>query len=71
MTHDAQAKLLKQLDFSDVQKQIRALKVWLDQTTTTDESKINFLKQEVATNRYTINNAAIAKKMVNEPVEIA
>lgn len=66
MTLDAQAKLLKQLDFSDVKQQIDELKQWLEETTTTDESKIHFLKQEITTNKYVINNNSIANKMLEE-----
>lgn len=56
---------LKQLDFSDIEKQVSSLKASLfDQSDETHQLKLQLIKEALATHQYDINATTIATRLL-------
>ena len=64
-----QASLMDKLDFSDVAEQMATLKTAIFDTTETNHSKIELIKEELISGRYQIKSKNIAAKLLEYSVE--
>lgn len=55
---------MESLDFTDTQKQLDALKAIIFDITEANTAKIEFIKEELANDRYQIRNHHIAEQML-------
>jgi flagellar biosynthesis anti-sigma factor FlgM len=62
-------RLVENLDFSDIAEQMATLKAAIFDTTDTNHSKIELIKEELATGRYQIHSKNIATKLL-ENIEL-
>jgi anti-sigma28 factor (negative regulator of flagellin synthesis) len=58
------AELLSHLHFADTAKQIQALEELIFSDFEINQSKIEFLKEEISADRYEINSLKIAKHLI-------
>ncbi len=59
----ALTELLSHLDFADTAKKIQALEELIYSEPEINHAKIEFLKEEISTGRYEINDLKIAKRL--------
>lgn len=57
------------LNFEDTVKKTAVLKAIILNAAETNETKIEFLKEEIAAGRYQINNERIVEKLLEQQVE--
>ncbi len=63
-THDTQSKVDEAIHFDDTAKQLEALKALIFNVTETNETKIQFIKEELSEGRYQIHSNRIAEKLL-------
>lgn len=56
--------LIENLNFDDTAKQLEALKAHIFNTSESNETKIQFIKEELAAGRYEIHSDRIAAKLL-------
>ena len=75
-TKDSQASFIETINFDDTAKQMAKLKAIIFDAPDTTQTKIQFIKEELATDRYQIHSSHIASKLMEyaelmEEAEIA
>jgi negative regulator of flagellin synthesis FlgM len=60
---------IENLNFEDTVKKTAVLKAIILNAAETNETKIGFLKEEIAAGRYQINSQRIAEKLLEQQVE--
>ena len=63
-SNKTQASFMNSLDFSDIEEQMATLKSALFDIAETNDTKIQFIKEELSAGRYQIYNHHVAEKLL-------
>ncbi|KTC65797.1 flagellar biosynthesis anti-sigma factor FlgM (plasmid) [Legionella adelaidensis] len=65
-TNQLSSQLIASLSFEDSNKQLQALKEMIFNEPLINDSKIQFIKEELATDRYEVNSYRIAVRLMED-----